>query len=179
MKKIKLFTFLILTLKVVNPAFAQLSLTSPVQMNFGTIEFADAGGQNDVFLGTNGNVTYTNNFSGSGLGTPAELQILDTLGVIVQIGCDKNLTISNGISTVQVDRIEYVVGVGNGAPFGAGNACRGTRKLDVLHILTGNLTQDTILVGGRIRTSSSSVASGQWSSAQPGGSPVSFRVLVQ
>ena len=113
------------------------------------------------------------------MGTPAELQILDTLGVIVQIGCDKNLTISNGISTVQVDRIEYVVGVGNGAPFGAGNACRGTRKLDVLHILTGNLTQDTILVGGRIRTSSSSVASGQWSSAQPGGSPVSFRVLVQ
>lgn len=179
MKKIKLLTFLILALKVVNPAFAQLALTPSVQMNFGTIEFADSGGQNDVFLGTNGNVTYTNNFSGSGLGTPAELQIADSLGVIVQIGCDKSLTLSNGASTVQVDQLEYVVGIGNGAPFGGGNSCRGTRKLDVLHILTGNLTQDTILVGGRIRTSSSSVASGQWSTAQSGGSAASFRVLVQ
>lgn len=160
-------------------AHAQLSVSSPVNMSFGQIEFSAGGGQNDVFLGSNGTVTYTGNFTGRGFGTPGELLITGPIGTTVEIACLKDLNISNGASTIDVDQIEYAIGVANGAAFGSGIECRGSRKFDGVHVITGNSVQDTLVIGGRIRTSVSSVSDGSWSSTNAGGNGVTFVVLVQ
>lgn len=179
MKKIKLLTFLILALKVVNPAFAQLALTPSVQMNFGTIEFTNASGWSRSFLGTDGVVSYANGFSGEGLGTPGVIQILSPSGLVVQISCRKSLYLSNGSQTAKINQIEYVVGAVNATSFGNGIRCAGLKRYDSVHIVTGNAIQDSILVGGRLRVQTSNVSSGQWSSLNAGGSSVRFRVIAQ
>lgn len=160
-------------------SFAQLAISSPVDMDFGNIEFAAGGGQNDVFLATNGNVTYTGNFSGNGLGTSGELLITDTVGTTVEIACNKSLDISNGSNTLAVDRIEYAIGVANGVATGLAQACNRTNKFDGVHVITGNSAQDTLVIGGRIRTSIANVTAGVWNSTNTGGTMVDFVVLVQ
>jgi hypothetical protein len=179
MRSFLLSGLLIILFLMNNPAYAQLSLSSPTNLNFGAIEFSAGGGQNDVFLGTNGSVTYSNNFTGNGSGTPGELLIIDSIGTTVEIACNKDLTIADGASTVAVDQIEYVIGLANGVGTGVGQACRGVSKFDQTHVVTGNAAQDTLLIGGRIRAAVSSVFDGTWSSLNTGGVGVTFMVLVQ
>lgn len=156
------------------------TISNIAAMSFGSVE--DAGGGNrGLQMGTDGNVIYIGNVSGNGVGSAASALIGGTTGLTVGISCEKIATLSDGLGgTVGLKNIGATMGVASATSFAGMTLCKGFgRRKDVFqHVLTGIPAQDTLLLGGEI-TISGQPQSGNFSTANTGGSPFAIRVVYQ
>mgnify|MGYP003667721774 CR=1 FL=1 len=158
-----------------------LTLGNEVDMDFGTIFVAGTPGAGDtVNMGTNGLISYTGGFSGSGTGTAGKVDITaGTNSQTVNVFCDASATMTNGAgASINVTAIETVA-EGSETSFGSGNACNGMGSVAASIVLNIG-TLDTFVFGGRIDgATATSFTGGNFSTANAGGDDIRVDIIYQ
>lgn len=148
-------------------------------MDFDEIEYT-GGATGQIRMGTNGNISYLGSFSGNGIGTAGQFLVTSSFGVglNVSVACDTSATLTNGSgNAVTLNNIEFVLGSGNRTSFGNGRACQGTALPILPLVITGGTATRTVYIGGQLNISSPIASAGGYSTANSGGSPITFIVL--
>lgn len=153
-----------------------LTLTNPIPMAYGIIQFSDSAAGN-IDMGTNASIIYTDGYSGGSMGAAGSVTINGTTGEIVDISCITVATLSDGTNTMPITSAE--INIASGVAFGSGIACAGLGIASMAHTISATPTNNNILLGARIDGSTSPVASGAYSTANAGGSPLTIRVIYQ
>ena len=153
-------------------------------MAFGVIEFTGVpAGTDTASLGTDGSITYANNFSGSGTGTAGSIDITTgTVGQTVEVFCDAtaSMTDAGGINPVTVDQIEVVSETTGGQAPGGGSACVNVTTASTTMVLTAPAgAGDQFFFGGRIVGNATLTAGDAYSTANAAGDNVEIRVFYQ
>lgn len=157
-----------------------LTLTKQADISFGTIDFIGSIGSGNVTIGTNGNITYGSNTSGSGIGTPAQLQITGPVGSSVTVSCATTGTIalpSGGVLNLPV--VRFNIGAANTGSFATGTECTGIGQTVATHTISSVASENTIFIGASLATDHQSLTSGLYSGTNTGGSLPTFQILAQ
>lgn len=159
---------------------AILTVTSSVDMDFGTIEFSGAPGAGSTAdIGTNGNMVYAGVFSGASTGTAGSVTVTGVnTGTPLQVFCDSSAVMTNGSgASINVTNIE-VREEGATANFGSGSACNGLGGAAARNFTYTVTTTDTVFVGGRINgATAASFVAGSYSTANAGGNPIDITII--
>lgn len=161
-------------------AVAAPSATPLVKMDLGTVEYdLSETRTSQARLGTDGSMSYTRGFTGDGFGTPGEILLSDTVGVVLDISCRGNIRISDGGPYVTINRIQFDIGTANGKPYNASTRCSGKNTIVASHTVTGVPALDTLLVGGRLNTAPQNLTTNTWDSEVGTGRGGRFWVVEQ
>lgn len=149
-----------------------LAITNASNMDYGEISLAASPGAGDrAEMGTNGNISYTGNFSGLATGTPGSATIGGIAsGDLVEVYCSSSATLAGPAgSSIDMTGIELSV-LANQASYGSGWPCNGagTPAVSGPYVPT---TQDTVFLGGVLNGATAiGTISGDYSTSNPGGS---------
>lgn len=149
-----------------------LTITNASNMDYGEISLAAAPAAGDrAEMGTNGSIGYAGNFSGPVTGTVGSATIGGIAsGDLVEVYCSSSATLAGPAgSSIDMTGIEIAV-LANQGVYGTGWACNGagTPAVSGPYVPT---TQDTIFIGGVLNgATASGTISGDYSTANPGGS---------
>lgn len=173
------YFFHIFVLACLLPGFGYgQTLSSPQGMNFGPITFAGNPQNGQITMGTNGAILYGASTSGSGVGTPGQVQITATAGSVVNIRCRNTARVAKvGSTTLNVGPIK--VSMGTGQTYAAATQCAGLNTVILTHTISANSSLNTLYVGGRLQTNNATVANGTYSATTSGGQLVTIRVILQ
>lgn len=156
-----------------------LGLNRQANISFGKIDFEGPVGSGNVQLGSNGTVTYGNNTSGTGLGTPAQLEITGTVGTIVSISCsDSGSLVQSGHGSLPISGIRFNIGAGNVGPYITGTACTGIANGVATHTIGATASDNTLFIGATLELNNQSLSNGTFGTSGGGIMP-SFQILVQ
>ena len=149
-----------------------VSLANPVDMDFGTTEYAPGFGT-VITLDANGGTvsgTDTTNFT-YGAGTAGAIDINGTVGETVDISCETGGTLSDGTNTLALGAAEVRID-------GADTACAGLGATPVAFVLTSGT--DTVNVGAAITVPAAGIqAAGTYNTSNASGDPITVRVVYQ
>ncbi|MFZ2586921.1 MAG: hypothetical protein WAZ18_02175 [Alphaproteobacteria bacterium] len=141
------------------------------------IEFAGTpAGTDTISMGSSGAIAYAGvAFSGPTTGTAGDVDIGGAATSAVNISCSTGATLANAsAATVAVNEVK--LDMNTGAAYGsAAYTCAGVGTTPHSHTLDGT---DKILLGARI-VGNATIASGDYSSALAGGTPVTVRAVYQ
>lgn len=159
-------------------AATNLNISNEVDADFGDIEYS-AFATGNIAMGTNGIITYPAGFTGAGIGVAGQFRSVITgfgTGLPYVISCtDSAAKLSNGAGGIIPIRAEYVVSAANRGNFGTGNDCAGLTNISIGY--TG--TPRTYYVGVRMNISTPLTTGGVYSTANAGGAPIEFLVVLQ
>lgn len=158
-----------------------VAITATSDMDFGTIEFnGTPGGGDFANMGTNGNIGYAGNFTGSGSGSPGGLTLAGVPnGTSLQVFCSQAATLSNGSgSSINLTDIE-VAAEGSVGAYGSGSGCNGIAGSAALTFSFTAGSTDEVFVGGRLNGGTiSGSLDGSFSTANGGGTPIEVSVVI-
>lgn len=171
----------ILSLGLALPAASEttLDIDSEVNADFGDVEFTAAATGN-LDMGSNGTISYPGGFTGAGLGVAGQFRIrlggLDAETAPYTIACDdSSAAVSDGSGDLIPIQADFVITAGTRTSFGGGNACNGLGSLYGTY--SGN--NRTIYIGTRLNISSPLGGDGIYSTSNPGGTPLTFEVILE
>ncbi|MCK5295841.1 MAG: hypothetical protein KAJ75_03020 [Alphaproteobacteria bacterium] len=153
-----------------------ITLTDPVTMAFGTIQFTGSATGN-VDMGTNAGIAYTSGYSGGGTGAAGSITINGTSGEGVDISCETTGTLSDGTNTMPITSTQF--SVETGAVFGSGTSCAGLGVTPSAHTISATASENVVLLGARIDGSTAPVAGGDYNTTNANGDPITMRVVYQ
>lgn len=162
-------------------SYAQVTISSISDMDFGLIEFA-ASHNGSIRLGTNGDVTVT----GSGMvsdmsGAAGQVRVLTPNTGLVEVKCSTSGQLFDATATtLTITNIE--IAVNTGVAFSSGIACDGTNPADsVVTVLDMDVLSDPdIFLGGDISVSGPlTLPTDKVYSTSGGGTPVTISLVVQ
>jgi len=154
---------------------------TPTDMQFGNISFNGTPGAPDtVVLTTGGAISYNGVFSAGGASTIAagDVSIAGTVGNVLDVSCTASGTLAqlSGSGAIDVNNVKVA---NESAAAGGGSACAGTGSVVLSFALTSG-TDDQVKLGGTLDGSTvSSFASGAYSTANSGGTPIQVDVVYQ
>jgi hypothetical protein len=125
-----------------------ISLSNAQNMDFSIIKFS----QNitgDVYLGTDGNLSYGAGFSGDNNGKAGSVDISGTIGESVSISCDKTGRLSDENISLELKSIEFSMGK-FGKAFGSGEKCKGIESSSLSHLISPNNENNTVKFGAQL-----------------------------
>lgn len=163
----------------VMPAHAQLNITKLTDISFGTIDFTDTTAVGDITMGSNGNITYGSNTSGSGVGTPGQLLLEADVGTTISIACSTGTLALPAGTTIPITPVNFVIGTANVGSYAAGTECAGLGTSVATHTLSASQSENTLFIGGRLAINGQPLQNGAYLGSNFGGGQPSFRVLVQ
>lgn len=153
-----------------------ISITNVTDFDFGIIEFTPGAGAANVTISpVNGNITCSNtaNYSCPAAGTRGSFAVTGSTGATIEIGCATGGRVSDGTNRMNYNMARLSVNSGN-------TLCRGVDNSIALYTLTGDIANDTIYMGARLRIRDTGVvAAGLYTSGQAGGFPLEVRVVYQ
>ena len=158
-------------------AIQDLYFSNRVGMDFGRVEYS---GNGTASLGTDGNIIYAGGVEGDGLGTPASVLVNLNGGGNnnAYIECETSAVLANAVGeTVDISNVEIVVGNANRRSAGSGIACRGLGTSVGFFDFSGTANSRIVFMGGRLNANSNITAGGDFSTANPGGNPITLIVV--
>ncbi len=162
-----------------SPTYADLTITKLADISFGTIDFTDPTATGNITLATNGTITYGANTSGSGFGTPGQLELAADVGTTLAISCSTGILAAPAGSTLPITPVNFVIGASNVGSYAAGTECAGLNNSVASHTITATASENTLFIGGLLAVDGQSLQNGTYLSSNLGGSQPSFRVIVQ
>lgn len=162
-------------------SFAQITVNSSADMDFGTVEYSSIH-SGTVRLGTNGSTSIT----GAGLvyvqgGSAGNVSISAGNSGILEIKCETSGTLPplGGGSSITLANTE--ISVNTGTNFGSGQECNGIGAGDspAATVDLSSSPDPNIFVGGEIIIPSNALTSTNYSSNNAGGSPITLRITFQ
>lgn len=156
--------------------FPNATLSNQVDMDFGEIEYLGTG---SVSMGTNGNLTYSGNFSGAGMGTAGAVLASLTNSTLATVSCSASATLTNAVGdAITLSNVEFVIGAGNRTTFGSGFPCGGIGVSVGNFTFSGATNNRTIFLGGRLNITGPLTGAGTYSSANAGGESITVIVTA-
>lgn len=152
-----------------------ITLTEVSNLDFGTVDYA-AVHSGSVILGTNGIVSVTGSgLTSKGSPTAGNIQFSGDGSSTVEIACENSAILSDGNgNALALSAVEFSTTGGQAA--GAGTPCGGLGIVsDTLDLAINPVA--TLLVGATLDANINSAAN--YTTAQAGGNPVTFRVVYQ
>lgn len=164
-----------------NSAHAQsISVNKVADLSYGNIDFLGSTAMGDITLATNGIIVYGSNTSGSGNGTPGQMEITGTPGTIVTIACANTGTLAlPGNGTLTITPVNFIVGATNVGAYNTATECIDLNTSVATHNITATASENTLFIGGKLNTDGQPTHNGVFSSTNSGGVQPAFRVLVQ
>jgi len=160
---------------------AVISATKGQDMNFGNIDY-DPNHTGTIELGTNGALQLASGSSGISLngGAPSagDLTISGDGQSTIQISCENGGVLgAGGGHALPLQNVEFAVDTGRA--YGAGTPCSGLASSSTTIDLASNIAPK-ILFGGALNVSGNAITySGNYSTTNAGGDPVTVRVVYQ
>lgn len=152
-----------------------LSLTQ-TDIEFGSIQYTDGAGANDVTLGAaDGALSCSNSteYDCPASATPGSVGIVGGNGFAVNVFCSGSGTLSNGTESLAMNNIEI-------ARDGSAVSCAGNGQTAFSYTITGDAAQDTFNIGGNIEIPDTGVGEGGiFTTAASGGAAINVRVVYQ
>lgn len=159
-------------------ALAQISLGVSSSMSFGQIDY-DASPTGHLELGTDGNVSaFGSGIAVGGFPNAGTVSVTGNTGTI-DIRCASVVTLADNNSN-SYDITDIEIAVNTGLPFGSAEACQGAGSGDPVALSLDLFINPnpTLFFGGRVSIDNT-VTSGQFSTLNTGGTPLTLRVVFQ
>ena len=149
-------------------------------MYFGELAYETGFHSGNVYLGTNGQITYTGSgISHDGFGNAARITIFSNSFDVVEVRCNATATVALDNNPIDVTSIEASINVPrpwNSAPKCDGVAA-GDDAIGVLDTRTRNFS--SVYFGGQMQIPANSLISGSYSSRNIDGVPLRISVTIQ
>lgn len=161
------------------PTYAQLNINKLANLSFGTIDFTETTAVGNITMGSNGNITYGFNTSGSGVGTPGQLLLEADVGTTISIACSTGTLALSGGGTIPITPVNFVIGTANVGNYATGTECAGLSTSVATHTITATQSENTLFIGGLLAINGQTLQNGTYQGSNLGGAQPSFRMLVQ
>lgn len=157
------------------PAAHAVTLTKIADIGFGVTDYTlpVAGA---VSLGTNGTIGYSGSFAGTGMGVAGQVELADSIGVILEVSCADGTLAHSGGSSMMMEAT-VVVGTPQTRAWGTTPACDGLGNTALTHTIDAGTAANMLYVGARLMPGG--VSDGTFNTVNSGGVPIQVRVIVQ